>query len=56
MSVKKFHVGDKVRVRSNLVACGTYDEVYVNKRMTKYCDEVLTVISVKKRLLWGQRE
>lgn len=48
MSVKKFHVGDKVRVRSNLVSDGTYDEVYVNKRMTRYCDRVLTITSVKK--------
>lgn len=48
MSVKNFKVGDKVKVRKGLVAETVYDGVYVNKRMTKYCDRILTVKSVNK--------
>jgi hypothetical protein len=48
MSINKFKVGNKVKVRSDLIAETVYDGVYVNKRMIKYCDKILTIEGVKK--------
>lgn len=49
MSVKKFKVGDKVRVRSGLVIGTDYGGVFVNEYTASLAGEVLTI----RRLGWG---
>nr|DAS72677.1 MAG TPA: mindbomb E3 ubiquitin protein ligase [Caudoviricetes sp.] len=50
MSITKFKVGDKVRVRNNITGCGDTcrDGVYVNEKMAKIAGAIFTIDGVTK--------
>nr|DAS98244.1 MAG TPA: hypothetical protein [Caudoviricetes sp.] len=47
MSVERFKVGDKVRVRRDLCGGVYYDDIYVHEKMTKLGDTILTVSEIQ---------
>ncbi len=50
MSITKFKVGDKVRVRNNITGCGDTCRggVYVNEKMAKIAGAIFTIEGVAK--------